>query len=88
MQHDTGYPWDGIYRRDYDGKGVDVYFIDTGIRSTHPQFAQREGRVECVYDRFNEASKTECCVLTVNSYCCLNKCVMSTILVSSLMMAD
>lgn len=36
-------PLDGEYNWDYDGTGVRVYVIDTGIRGTHEAFAGRIG---------------------------------------------
>ncbi|ACY18732.1 peptidase S8 and S53 subtilisin kexin sedolisin [Haliangium ochraceum DSM 14365] len=37
-------PRDGFYNdRDRDGSGVDIYIIDTGIRSTHSEFTGRVG---------------------------------------------
>lgn len=37
-------PLDGIYHYDWNGSSVDVFILDTGIRSTHSQF---EGRATC-----------------------------------------
>ncbi|MEQ8764461.1 MAG: S8 family serine peptidase [Planctomycetota bacterium] len=43
-------PLDNSYTYDYDGSGVHVYIMDTGIRSTHSQFG---GRVSSqFYDSF------------------------------------
>ncbi|GAX26484.1 hypothetical protein FisN_23Lh009 [Fistulifera solaris] len=40
----TSLPLDGTYEYDYDGTGVKVYILDTGIRSTHQELV---GRVTC-----------------------------------------
>ncbi len=40
----TSLPLDETYEYAYDGTGVKVYILDTGIRSTHQEFA---GRVTC-----------------------------------------
>ena len=32
-------PLDGVYSQDYEGEGVDVYVIDTGVDFTHVEFS-------------------------------------------------
>jgi len=44
---DAASPHDGVYRYAADGRGVHVYVIDTGIRTTHAEFG---GRAAAVFD--------------------------------------
>jgi subtilisin family serine protease len=37
-------PLDNTYSYEYTGKGVNVFIVDSGIRSTHVEL---DGRVEC-----------------------------------------
>jgi serine protease len=46
-------PLDGRYRSIYDGTGVTVFVLDTGIRRTHTEFQQTERSVTCGFDFFN-----------------------------------
>jgi Subtilase family len=52
-------PLDGQYRHVYNGTGVTVYVIDTGIRTSHSEF---EGRASCGFDYFqsDENSPQRC----------------------------
>jgi subtilisin family serine protease len=43
-------PLDGAYTYDWDGSGVTVFILDSGIRTTHVEF---EGRATCGFDFFN-----------------------------------
>jgi subtilisin family serine protease len=45
------HPLDGKYRHVYNGTGVTVYVIDTGIRTSHSEF---EGRARCGFDYFQQ----------------------------------
>ncbi|XP_038071135.1 aqualysin-1-like [Patiria miniata] len=44
-------PLDGVYNPDGAGEGVNVYVIDTGIRTTHEDF---EGRAKIAYDVYGD----------------------------------
>ncbi|XP_004363407.1 peptidase S8 and S53 [Capsaspora owczarzaki ATCC 30864] len=43
-------PLDGFYKYHFDGAGIHVYVIDTGIRTTHEQFQGRIGNGVCTID--------------------------------------
>ncbi|QOC23889.1 S8 family peptidase [Wenzhouxiangella sp. AB-CW3] len=51
-------PLDNQYRYYSDGSGVDIYILDTGIRSTHQDIA---GRVVSAFTTFNDGLGTEDC---------------------------
>jgi Subtilase family len=51
----TAQPLDGQYRHVYNGTGVTVYVIDSGLRTTHVEF---EGRATCGYDYYYEPNVT------------------------------
>jgi serine protease len=53
-------PLDGLYGAHTDGAGVDVYVVDTGIRSTHQEFG---GRVDTVaaFTAIADGNGTEDC---------------------------
>lgn len=41
------YPMDDMYQWKYDGTGVEVYIVDTGILMEHEEF---QGRARCAFD--------------------------------------
>lgn len=43
-------PLDGNFEYNYDGSGINVYVIDSGIRTTHEQFTGRAVNVFSVFD--------------------------------------
>ncbi|AJQ97343.1 S8 family serine peptidase [Gynuella sunshinyii] len=49
---------DEIYNYDFDGKGVNAYIIDTGIRASHNDF---EGRVSLDYSVVNDGRGADDC---------------------------
>lgn len=51
-------PLNSSYRYEYTGAGVYAFIIDTGIRSTHAEFA---GRMAAGYDAINDGLGTEDC---------------------------
>jgi subtilisin family serine protease len=53
-------PLDGGYDHYYDGSGVDVYVVDTGIDTNHDEFAARSGSsrtVQNIYDAYGGRKK-------------------------------
>lgn len=50
-------PLSGEYLYENDGEGVDVYVLDTGIRTTHEQF---EGRAVFLYNAIRDNINTDC----------------------------
>jgi len=46
-----GLTYDGLYRYSGDGSGVNVYVVDTGIRTTHIEFG---GRATSAFDAIND----------------------------------
>jgi aqualysin 1 len=53
--HANAYPFDGKYHYAYDGAGVEVFLLDTGVRSTHLELIGSPGipsRVICGFDAF------------------------------------
>ena len=50
---DGGSPYDGLYRYSADGSGVNVYIVDTGIRTTHVDF---EGRAAIGFDAIGDGN--------------------------------
>ncbi len=54
----TTSPLDGLYTQSGTGKNVNVYVVDTGILTTHPDF---QGRATAVYDAINDGNGgTDC----------------------------
>jgi aqualysin 1 len=51
-------PLDNSYTYNSTGRGVNVYVIDTGIRSTHTEF---QGRVVAAFDAINDGQNTYDC---------------------------
>ncbi len=51
-------PLDNSYSYNATGRGVNVYVIDSGIRSTHQEF---QGRVVAAYDAINDGQNTYDC---------------------------
>jgi subtilisin family serine protease len=49
-------PLDGDYEYDFDGTGVNVYVLDTGIRNTHNEFDNASGnsRVQLAFDAIGD----------------------------------
>ena len=46
-------PLDGVYAPTYDGKGVNVYVVDTGIDTTHVEFSNQDDReVKNIYNAY------------------------------------
>ena len=48
---DLGLKYDGLYHYSADGSGVNVYVVDTGIRTTHIEFG---GRAVSAFDAIND----------------------------------
>ncbi|MFL5350888.1 MAG: Ig-like domain-containing protein [Hyalangium sp.] len=55
-QQDTNY--DNLYHYEYTGAGIHVYVLDTGVRSTHSEFA---GRMGAGFDSVGDGLGTEDC---------------------------
>ena len=53
-----GSPYDGFYRYSADGTGVNVYVVDTGIRTTHADF---EGRAVIGFDAIGDGNTAGDC---------------------------
>jgi len=43
-------PLDNVFEYEWDGSGVELYILDSGIRSTHKDFV---GRSECIFNAFS-----------------------------------
>lgn len=50
-------PLDGIYASDYNGAGVDVYIVDTGLDTNHIEFQGSGRTVSCIYNAYGRGSK-------------------------------
>lgn len=59
LNHTNAYPFDGKYHYVFSGQGVRAYVLDTGIRSTHADFADR---VSCGFDAFPNGDENTSCI--------------------------
>ena len=46
-------PLDGQYNPSFDGSGVDVYIVDTGIDTSHEEFSSTSRTVENIYNAYD-----------------------------------
>jgi hypothetical protein len=51
-------PLNRAYNPDYDGTGVDVYVLDTGLDTNHNEFKSRSGTTANIYDAYASSKTT------------------------------